>query len=53
MVIAISGFGMGCRSLEHRLVSHSGTRAVDDEAGEAREEEQGKEVCMKGRDRGD
>lgn len=32
MVIAISGFGIGFRSLEHRVVSHGGTRTVDDEA---------------------
>ena len=33
MVIAMSGFGIGFRSLEDRLVSHSGTRTVDDKAG--------------------
>jgi hypothetical protein len=36
MVIAISGFGIGFRSIEYRLVSHSGTRTVDDKAGVAR-----------------
>lgn len=36
MVIAISGFGISFRSLEHRLVSHSGTRTVDNKGGEAR-----------------
>jgi hypothetical protein len=36
MVIAISGFGMGFRSVEHRLVSHSGTSTVNDKAGSAR-----------------
>ena len=36
MVIAISGFGIGFRSLEYRLVSHSGTRTVDGKAGEVR-----------------
>lgn len=35
MVIAISGFGIGFRSPEHRVVSHGGTRTVDDEVGEA------------------
>jgi hypothetical protein len=34
---------MGFRSLEHRLVSHSGTRAVDDEAGEVRKGRKSKE----------
>lgn len=43
MVIAISGFGIGYRSLEHRLVSHSGTRTVDDKAGETRKTRKGKE----------
>jgi hypothetical protein len=43
MVIAISGVGIGYRSLEHRLVSHSGTRTVDDNAGEARKARKSKE----------
>jgi len=43
MVIAMSGFGMGFRSLEHRLVSHSGTRTAEDGAGEARKGRKSKE----------
>ena len=43
MVIAISGFGIGFRSLEHRLVSHSGTRTVDDMAREVRKARKSKE----------
>jgi len=43
MVIAISRFGMGFWSLEHCLVSHSGTRTVNDEAEEVRKARKSKE----------
>jgi hypothetical protein len=43
VVIAISGFGMGFRSLEHHLVLHSRTRTAEDEAGEARKGRKSKE----------
>jgi hypothetical protein len=43
VVIAISGFGMGFQSLEHRLVSHSGTGTADNEEGEARKGRKSKE----------
>ncbi len=36
MVMATSGFVIGYQPLEHRLVSCSGTRTVDDKEGRAR-----------------
>jgi hypothetical protein len=53
MVIAISGVGIGFRSPEYRLVSHSGTRTVDDKAGEARKSRERRVVTYEETDAGE